>query len=86
MFSAPPNFTFYGIPVRTLSDMPKARVPVRPHTDDMRAMVEDLIRRGQGSPQTREVDQVIIIADQMIGPPDLVRVLLDDRRQNARHL
>ncbi|WP_422050154.1 hypothetical protein [Shimia sp.] len=56
-----PMSSFMGMKIIRSPHVPKAKVPVTPKTGDMRAMVDDLIDRGEASPQFQERDQVIFM-------------------------
>lgn len=54
---------FMGLNVRRSNLVPKRSSPIRPRTDDMRAMVEDLIARGEGEEQFEMREQAFIIGN-----------------------
>ena len=58
---------FMGMKVVTSEFIPKKRVPRKPMTDDLRAMVEDLIDRGEAEEQFSEHEQALIFSPNVPG-------------------
>lgn len=76
---------FHGMRIISSPHVPKKNVPVRPFTDDMRAMVAQLIDLGEASPQFRQVDQVIFMNGSAILPPNLYDALRREAEANTSY-
>jgi hypothetical protein len=62
MSSIMPMSSLMGLRVIRSPHVPKAKIPVRPNTDDMRSMVDDLVGRGEARPQFKEREQAFFFS------------------------